>query len=625
MNLTKIFQIAAVSLVAVLGFASPAQAAVTATFSAGASCGGATSASFSTGGAPVQVSLCMTTTAPTTTCGHTIVLQSAAGEGGRFVVTSPPSLGAGYSDPNSEVSQIPLAINNPPTVADFGGTSSAPVATAVNQLLATFNLSPQASATNATYVISLNSVSTVAVDADGTCGATTVPTESPITASFTLNRNNAPLFTSAIGTTFSSATASNTFTVTATGNPTPTISAGALPAGVAFASGGANSGFGTLTTTQVGASGGSITFTATGSTTVQQTFTLSVSGQASQTIAFANPGTQTFSATPITLTASASSGLTVAFSTSTPSVCSIVGANVTMLTIGTCTIAANQTGNATYLAAPQVTQGFGIAGSVPGAPTIGTGTSGDGQATIAFTPPAATGGSAITSYTATCGGISASGATSPITVPGLTNTVLYQCSVSATNSLGTGLSSASVGVTPSAGSALTLQGVKSRKTHTGLGVFDLAIDTSQPIGGTLTTEPRNIGTGHVIAFQFNSPVTSSGTASAIDQASAVVPVTLTFAGSDVLVTIPAVADKSRVTITLSNVNGAGGTFPVSLGFLVADANNNRIVNSGDIIGTKARSGNPLDQSNFRFDFNLNGAINSGDIIGVKARSGNTLN
>ena len=58
---------------------------------------------------------------------------------------------------------------------------------------------------------------------------------------------------------------------------------------------------------------------------------------------------------------------------------------------------------------------------------------------------------------------------------------------------------------------------------------------------------------------------------------------------------------------------------------MADANNNRIVNSGDINGTKARSGNSLDQTNFRFDFNVNGFINSGDINGVKARSGNALN
>ena len=177
MNLTKIFRISVVMFAAALGYASPGHAAVSAFFSVGANCAGVNNASFSTGGPAVQVSLCMTTTSPSATCGHTIVLESAAMESGRFVVVSPVTLGSGYSDPNSEVSQLPLAINNPATVADFGGTGSTPVAFAANQLLATFNLAPQANATNATYVISLNSASSAAVDADGTCGATTVPSD----------------------------------------------------------------------------------------------------------------------------------------------------------------------------------------------------------------------------------------------------------------------------------------------------------------------------------------------------------------------------------------------------------------------------------------------------------------
>ena len=327
MNLTKIFRIAAVLFAAAMGFASPAHAAVTATFSAGATCGNATSASYSTGGPAVQVSLCMTTTAPTTTCGHTIVLQSAsAGESGRFVVTAPVTLGSGYSDPNSEVSQLPLAINNPPLVADFGGTGSAPVAATASQLLATFNLAPQSSATNASYVISLNSVSIVAVDADGTCGATTVPTELPITASFTLNRNNAPVFTSPASVTFTT-TGSNTFTPIATGNPTPTITqSGTLPSGVNFTAG-------ALTGTPTTAGTFNITFTATNvAGTTPQTFVLTTTtGQASQTISFNNPGSQTFSSTPIPISATATSGLTVALSSITPAVCTVTGSNVTMV------------------------------------------------------------------------------------------------------------------------------------------------------------------------------------------------------------------------------------------------------------------------------------------------------
>ncbi len=97
--------------------------------------------------------------------------------------------------------------------------------------------------------------------------------------------------------------------------------------------------------------------------------------------------------------------------------------------------------------------GGSLAATVPGAPTIGTATPGNGQATISFTPPASNGGSPITGYTATCnpGAFSASGAASPLTVMGLTNATAYTCSVTAANVIGTGPASATVNVTPLAG------------------------------------------------------------------------------------------------------------------------------------------------------------------------------
>ena len=97
--------------------------------------------------------------------------------------------------------------------------------------------------------------------------------------------------------------------------------------------------------------------------------------------------------------------------------------------------------------------------TVPGAPTIGNAIPGDASASIAFTAPASDGGAAITSYTVACVAgattVTATGAASPITVLGLTNLTAYSCSVTATNSIGTGAASAVVSVTPHVASSGT--------------------------------------------------------------------------------------------------------------------------------------------------------------------------
>jgi len=97
--------------------------------------------------------------------------------------------------------------------------------------------------------------------------------------------------------------------------------------------------------------------------------------------------------------------------------------------------------------------GGGTVATSPDAPTIGAATAGDASADIAFRAPASNGGAAITGYEATCvagaDSISATGTGSPVTVTGLTNDTTYDCSVSATNSVGTSSASSPVSVTPS--------------------------------------------------------------------------------------------------------------------------------------------------------------------------------
>jgi len=61
------------------------------------------------------------------------------------------------------------------------------------------------------------------------------------------------------------------------------------------------------------------------------------------------------------VSAAATSGLPVGFSSLTPFVCTVSGATVTLVLPGTCTIAADQAGNAAWLPAPQVAQSFAVA------------------------------------------------------------------------------------------------------------------------------------------------------------------------------------------------------------------------------------------------------------------------
>jgi uncharacterized protein DUF4347/fibronectin type III domain protein/exosortase sorting signal-containing protein len=177
----------------------------------------------------------------------------------------------------------------------------------------------------------------------------------------------------------------------------------------------------------------------------------SVVPKGSQTLTFANPGTQNFGTAP-TLSATADSGLVPTFTSSTTGVCTVTSAGVlTFLSIGTCTIQADQAGNGSYLPAPQVSRSFAVNAVAPGAPTVGTATAGNGQASVTFAAPAFTGGAAITGYTVTSnpGGITATGTASPITVTGLVNGTGYTFTVAATNSAGTGsTSAASNSVTP---------------------------------------------------------------------------------------------------------------------------------------------------------------------------------
>ena len=81
--------------------------------------------------------------------------------------------------------------------------------------------------------------------------------------------------------------------------------------------------------------------------------------RAAQTITFTPPD-GTALGRPVTLSASATSGLDMSYRTDTPAVCTVSGATVTPATVGTCTITASQPGNGNYAPAQGISRSFPV-------------------------------------------------------------------------------------------------------------------------------------------------------------------------------------------------------------------------------------------------------------------------
>ena len=271
------------------------------------------------------------------------------------------------------VSLAPQTISftsSPPSSATVGDPDYVVSASATSGLAVAF------SAAASSAGICTVSGSTVSFVAAGTCtinanqsGDATYEAAPQVQQSFTIGGPSAP---SVQSISFTSSPPSGAVV----GGPAYTISASAssgLP--VSFSIDPASAGVCSL-------SGVTVSFTAAGTCTihadqsgnasyqpaptVSQSFVVNLAGQ---TISFTSspPSSAGTGGPTYTVTASASSGLAVTFSSGSPSVCSVSGSTVSFLSPGTCTVRANQAGNGSYSAAPQVSQSFAVA---PGAQTI---------------------------------------------------------------------------------------------------------------------------------------------------------------------------------------------------------------------------------------------------------------
>ena len=94
-----------------------------------------------------------------------------------------------------------------------------------------------------------------------------------------------------------------------------------------------------------------------------------VGARTGQMIMFAPLANHGISDAAPTLSATATSGLPVSFSSLTPQTCTVAGSTVTLDKIGICTVAADQSGDADYAPAPGKTQSFLISGITASSPT----------------------------------------------------------------------------------------------------------------------------------------------------------------------------------------------------------------------------------------------------------------
>lgn len=214
----------------------------------------------------------------------------------------------------------------------------------------------------------------------------------------------------------------------------------------------------------------------------------------------------------------------------------------------------------------------------PNAPTSVSAVRGNGQATVSFTHSINNGGFSITSYTVTSnpGNITASGASSPIVISGLTNGTNYTFTVIATNSLGNSSvpSSPSVwsvtsvpAIAPSPpvlvsavkGNASATVSFVPATNNTGLPVFHTV--TSNPGGISVSTVSSNatiLGLTNGTEYTFTVITTNDvGSSSSSVPSPVVIPSTIPTAPTNV----SAVAGNTRATISF--IPSFNGSAPVT--------------------------------------------------------------
>ena len=281
------------------------------------------------------------------------------------------------------------------------------------------------------------------------------------------------------------------------------------------------------------------------------TMTMTVN-KASQTISFTSPGNQTYSASTISLTFSASSGLTPTVTSGDTSVCTVSGSTLTLVSSGSCALTAAQTGNANYSAATSVVNTITISKATPSIGSMSNQTKTYGDASFTPTAPTVTYESASVAgslaYSSSSSSVASVNSTSgAVTVAGAGSaTITASFTPSDTGKFNAASTTYAVSVAKSTQSALTLT------STSGTYGTGLTLTTSGGSSGGSVTYAVADGsaTGCAVSSGVLS-VTSSGTCS----------VTATMAASDNYL----VVSSSATTVTFAKANQSSLTLTSTTG------------------------------------------------------------
>jgi len=210
----------------------------------------------------------------------------------------------------------------------------------------------------------------------------------------------------------------------------------------------------------------------------------------------------------------------------------------------TCSVTAkNAKGNSVASSTQTVTPA-----TVPGSPATAAGVGGNGQATVSWTAPTTTGGSAITGYSITVKAgatvvktVTAGASDTSAVVTGLTNGTAYTFSVVATNVAGNSAAKVSAAATPS-----TTPGTPTIGTTAQTSATSLTVNWTAPVatgGSALTGYEIKVYSGGV---QVGAAKTAAATARSLVVTGLTTRTAYTF------------------TVTAKNVNGPGSPSAASV-------------------------------------------------------------